>query len=159
MTRDFLARVGHRAELSLAHITPKDLCGYRDVANMRWSSIDLAGKVVTFTPSKTKKTVAIPLHADLERHLLKSPGIGKAFLFPSLAGKGTGGKTGLSGQFAAIMARAGIAGKITRHSPAGRANSNLSFHSLRHSFNSAMANAGVSQEIRQKLPGGDQSPR
>ena len=95
----------------------------------------------------------IPLHPELERHLLKAPGIGKAFLFPSLAGKGTGGKSGLSGQFAAIMARAGIVGKITRHSPEGRANSSLSFHSLRHSFNSAMANAGVSQEIRQKLTG------
>jgi hypothetical protein len=49
--------------------------------------------------------------------------------------------------------RAGIAGKITRHTEGGRANSSLSFHSLRHSFNSAMANAGVSQEIRQKLTG------
>ena len=29
----------------------------------------------------------------------------------------------------------------------------LTFHSLRHSFNSAMANAGVSQEIRMKLIG------
>ena len=29
----------------------------------------------------------------------------------------------------------------------------LSFHSLRHSFNSALANAGVSQELRMKLTG------
>jgi len=35
----------------------------------------------------------------------------------------------------------------------GRTLSSLSFHSLRHSFNSALANAGVSQEIRQKLTG------
>jgi integrase len=124
-----------------------------DVANMRWSAIDLKRQLVTFTPSKTKKTVTIPLHAELESHLLKTPGIGKAFLFPSLAGRGTGGKTGLSGQFAVIMARAGIEGKITRHTAGGRANSSLSFHSLRHSFNSAMANAGVSQEIRMKLTG------
>ena len=124
-----------------------------DVANMRWSAVDLKRQLVTFTPSKTKKTVTVPLHAELERHLLKSPGIGKAFLFPSLAGIGTGGKRGLSGKFAEIMARAGIAGKITRHTAKGRANSSLSFHSLRHSFNSAMANAGVSQEIRQKLTG------
>jgi integrase len=68
-------------------------------------------------------------------------------------GKRTGGKQGLSGQFSTIMARAGIAGKITQHTPEGRQNSSLSFHSLRHSFNSAMANAGVSQEIRMKLTG------
>jgi integrase len=97
--------------------------------------------------------VTVPLHSQLERELLKTPGVGKAFLFPSLAGKGTGGKHGLSGRFAAIMEKAGIEGKITQHAKGGRALSNLSFHSLRHSFNSAMANAGVSQEIRQKLTG------
>jgi integrase len=35
----------------------------------------------------------------------------------------------------------------------GRNVSRLSFHSLRHSFNSAMANADVPLEIRQKLTG------
>jgi len=29
----------------------------------------------------------------------------------------------------------------------------LTFHSLRHSFNSALANAGIAQEVRQKLTG------
>jgi integrase len=124
-----------------------------DLSNLRWSAIDLNSGLITFTASKTKKPVTIPLHTELEQHLLKSPGVGGAFVFPSLAGKGTGGKLGLSGQFAAIMARAGIEGKITRHTAHGRANSSLSFHSLRHSFNSALANAGVSQEIRQKLTG------
>jgi site-specific recombinase XerD len=36
---------------------------------------------------------------------------------------------------------------------AGRKLSNLSFRLLRHSFNSELANAGVSQEIRRKLTG------
>jgi integrase len=125
----------------------------RDLANLRWNAIDLKRTIITFTPSKTGKPVAIPLHPDLERHLLASPGIGKAFLFPSLAGRGTGGKTGLSGQFAAIMDKASIVATITRHTKEGRANKSLSFHSLRHSFNSGMANAGVSQEVRQRLTG------
>jgi integrase len=125
----------------------------RDVANMRWNAIDLDAKLISFTPSKTKKQVTIPLHSDLEQYLLKSPGVGKAFLFPSLAERDTGGKNGLSVQFGRVMARAEIEGKITRHTAEGRANNSLSFHSLRHSFNSAMANAGVSQEIRQKLTG------
>src|SRR5262249_39852776 len=120
---------------------------------MRWSAIDFSAKLINFTTSKTKKQVTMPLHSDLEQHLLESPGIGKAFLFPSLAERSTGGKNGLSGQFARVMARAGIEGKITRHTAEGRANSSLSFHSLRHSFNSAMANAGISQEVRQKLTG------
>jgi len=36
---------------------------------------------------------------------------------------------------------------------AGRSQSSLSFHSLRHTFSAALANAGVAVEIRQKLTG------
>lgn len=123
-----------------------------DVANMSWSAVDWRDKVIRFTPSKRKKELTIPLHPQLERELLKNAGIGKAAMFPSLAGKGTGGRHGLSGRFTAIMEKAGI--EVTRTElSGGRSLSNLSFHSLRHSFNSAMANAGVAQEIRQKLTG------
>jgi integrase len=123
-----------------------------DVANMRWEALDWRNKVIRFTPRKTKRPVAIPLHRDLERELLKRPGIGKAVMFPALAGKDTGGRHGLSGRFAALMEKAGIEPKRTEAS-GGRRLSDLSFHSLRHSFNSAMANAGIAQEIRQKLTG------
>jgi integrase len=123
-----------------------------DVANMRWSAVDWQNKIIRFTPSKTKKAVALPLHQQLEHELLKNAGIGNAPMFPTLAGRGTGGKHGLSGRFNAIMEKAGVEGKRTQAS-GGRTLSSLSFHSLRHSFNSALANAGVSQEIRQKLTG------
>ncbi len=56
--------------------------------------------------------------------------------------------------FKRIMQRAGIQGRLLRQrNGEGRSQSSLSFHSLRHSFNSALANAGVDQEIRQKLTG------
>jgi integrase len=75
-------------------------------------------------------------------------------VFPSLAGKTSSGRNGLSGQFRRVMDRAGIEPEITgRAGEKGRNRSSLSFHSLRHSFNSAMANAGVPQEIRQRLTG------
>ena len=124
----------------------------RDVANMRWQSVDWARRVIAFTPSKTGKPVTVPLHPDLERALLEAPGVGKAFLFPALAGRGTGGAHGLSRRFADVMQRAGIVAGFTRRE-SGRSVSSHSFHSLRHSFNSAMANAGVAQEVRQKLTG------
>ena len=73
----------------------------------------------------------------------------KAPVFPTLAGK-----SGLSMQFKRIMEHAGIRGRLLREANgAGRSRSSLTFHSLRYSFNSALANAGVSQEIRQKLTG------
>src|SRR4029453_5281660 len=82
-----------------------------DVANMRWSAVDWQNKIIRFTPSKTKKAVALPLHPQLERGLLKNAGIGNAPMFPRLAGRGTGGKHGLSGRFNAIMEKAGVEGK------------------------------------------------
>jgi integrase len=122
-----------------------------DVANLRWGAIDWNKKVVRFTQRKTGKDVVIPLHPQFERELLKNPGIARASMFPTLAGKGTGGVHGLSEGFRAVMEKAGIEGKRT--SGGARTVSSLTFHSLRHSFNSAMANAGVAQEIRQKLTG------
>jgi integrase len=79
-----------------------------DVANMRWEALDWRNKVIRFTPRKTKRPVAIPLHRDLERELLKRPGIGKTVMFPALAGKDTGGRHGLSGRFAALGLEAAI---------------------------------------------------
>jgi integrase len=133
------AEADWRAAILLGYCTGARL---GDVANMRWESLDWRSKLIRFTPNKTKRPLTIPLHPQLERELLKKPGIGKAYIFPALAGKSTGGRFGLSGQFATIMKKAGIETKRTQAS-GGRRLSNLSFHSLRHSFNSAMANAGI----------------
>jgi integrase len=127
-----------------------------DVANMPWSAIDLDKRLISFTPKKTKRgkrVLRIPLHPDLEKQLLKHPGVGNAPLFPSLVGRVTGGAHGLSADFAAIMRKAGVHGEIIRHTAKGRGNRTKSFHSLRHSFNSALANAGVDRELRQVLTG------
>ena len=60
---------------------------------------------------------------------------------------------GLSAEFAAIMRKAGVHGAVIRHTAKGRGNTTKSFHSLRHSFNSALANAGIARELRQVLTG------
>jgi integrase len=127
-----------------------------DVANMLASAIDWNKRVISFTPKKTrrgKKVLRIPLHPELEKQLLKSPGVGNAPLFSALAGRRTGGAHGLSAEFAAIMRKAGVHGEVVRHTANGRSNTTKSFHSLRHSFNSALANAGVARELRQVLTG------
>jgi integrase len=112
--------------------------------------------LITFTPKKTKrgkKVLRIPLHRDLEKELLKKPGVGNAPLFASLTERTTGGRMGLSAEFAVIMRKAGVHGDIIRHTAKGRGNTTKSFHSLRHSFNSALANAGIARELRQVLTG------
>ena len=128
-----------------------------DVVQLHWEAINLEEKVIRIRTRKTGATVVIPLAEDLEKWLhSQARGIGKAPVFPSLVKQNGGGKTGLSMQFKTIMKRAGVEGRIVRsriEKSAGRTLNSLSFHSLRHSFNSALANAGVSQEIRQKLTG------
>jgi integrase len=137
------------------------LCGYytglrlRDIADLQWSAFNEPLDTLTVRMRKTGNDITIPIHPQFGAWLKKQTrGIGKAPVFPTLAGKAGGGKSGLSMAFKRIMERAKIKGRLLRDaSGEGRSQSSLSFHSLRHSFNSALANAGVSQEIRQKLTG------
>jgi integrase len=131
-----------------------------DCAAMKREHVKLAEGVIDYAPQKTTGTtkssnrVVVPLHPDLETHLSKlaSCDLPQTYLSPSLAGKNSGGAHGLSQTFKAIMRSAGIDTQ-TAKGEGTRRFSKLSFHSLRHSFNSALANAGASQELRMKLTG------
>jgi integrase len=137
------------------------LCGYytglrlRDIADLQWGAINEQSHTITVTTRKTRKDVAVPIHPHFAIWLKKQTrGIGKAPVFPTLAGKAGSGKSGLSMQFKRIMERAKIKGRLLRNATgAGRSQSSLTFHSLRHSFNAALANAGVGVEMRQELIG------
>jgi integrase len=128
-----------------------------DCANMRWENVDLLSVVFDFVPQKTQrknKRVVVPIHPNLLTHLEKCAATDRPeiYLCPALTNKPTCGKNGLSTQFSRIMAKTGIDPQ-TGPGFGVRRFSRLSFHSLRHSFNSGLANAGVSQEIRRKLTG------
>jgi integrase len=137
------------------------LCGaytglrLRDVADLQWGAINWEEQKITVTTRKTRTDVTVPIHPRFASWLQKQTrGIGKAPVFPTLAGKSGSGKSGLSMAFKRIMERVGIKGRLLREANgAGRSQSSLSFHSLRHTFNAALANAGVAVEIRQKLTG------
>ncbi|MDB4525928.1 tyrosine-type recombinase/integrase, partial [Akkermansiaceae bacterium] len=60
---------------------------------------------------------------------------------------------GLSGMFARLMKEADIKPKTTAATGKGHAQNSLSFHSLRHAFNSHLADQGVDQELRKSLTG------
>jgi integrase len=131
-----------------------------DAANITWESVTLGDSaLIRIQPSKTKKSgklLTIPVEPGrLLDWLFSQPqGVGKAPVFPTLAGKGGGGKSGLSKQFKKIMERAGIVGRVLRQGKGvGRSGASLSYHCLRYTCNSAMANAGVSQEVRQEITG------
>ena len=127
-----------------------------DLSNLRWKAVDLKRQAISFVQGKTSRPVEIPIHPEFKQWLdgrddSREP---DGYVFSGMAGKTMSGRNGLSGQFRLLMAKAGIAGRTTeRRGEKGRNRSSLTFHSLRHSFNSAMANAGVSQELRQRLTG------
>jgi integrase len=140
-------------------------CGMRlgDCINLKWSNVDLDAGEITFIPEKTsrgkrRKELRVPIHAALREHLdkLAATDSPEQRLCPSLQGRSAGGRSGLSMEFInVIMRKAGVATEAGERDAKGKGRkfNKLSFHSLRHTFNSELANAGVSQEVRRILTG------
>jgi len=130
----------------------------------KWENVHLDDDLIRFVPEKTSRgkrrnELSVPIHPALKLHLealKKTAAEGQIHVCPALQGKSVSGRSGLSKAFIEdVMAKAGInnqanSSKVTGK---GRAFSSLSFHSLRHSFNSELANKGVSQELRRHLTG------
>jgi integrase len=130
-------------------------CGARltDCVQMKWENIQPEQNQLEYEQKKTGKIVPVPLHLNLLEHLNFISTFGtKGFLCPKLAGKATGGRRGLSEGFRRIVVKAGI-DPMTVKGKGIRNFTKRSFHSLRHSFNSVLANAGVPEEIRRKMTG------
>jgi integrase len=125
-----------------------------DVARLTWAAIDKKGDLLRLQTQKTNTTVTVPIHPDFSEWLdRQTSGIGKAPVFPKLAKDRTGGCRGLSAQFRKIVDKAGITGRVIERKGKGRTGHSKGFHSLRHSFVSDLANAGVAPDLRQKLAG------
>jgi integrase len=128
-----------------------------DAANLRWRNVDLVSEIKTirFVTGKTGREIVTAIHPALEDYLLSlpAPKSDDAFLFPSLAQCAT---SPLSKEFARLMEAARIERRVIRardEDGNGRSVSALSFHSLRHSFSSLLANAGIAEETRMALTG------
>lgn len=136
-------------------------CGLRlaDAAGLTWANVDMQDKTLTFRPSKTRHRDSQPLVLTLCLEIvctLKTLpiGIGAAPLFPSLHGRKPGSHGGLSNEFARLMVRAGVTmEKGAKKKGRGRQTRAKSFHSLRHTMISRMANAEVSADVRKAIAG------
>jgi integrase len=125
----------------------------RDCVQMKWENVRPEEGVVLYEQRKTRKKVIVPMHYHVIEHLNFLSTFGTAgFLCPKLASKATGGRRGLSEDFKRIVKRAGLDPMVVPGKGI-RKFTKRTFHSLRHSFNSALANAGVAEEIRMKLTG------
>ena len=129
-----------------------------DAIGMTLSAFDTEKHLLKVRPQKTsrkKRDLLIPLHPQLEKHVLDTPMEDKQeLLCPTLAKRKVSGKYGLSIQFHVIMAQADIKQEtIAAGGKAGREFNKFTFHSLRHSFVSELANAGIAPDVRQLLAG------
>ena len=126
-----------------------------DIATLTWTNVDLLRKEITVHTRKTRRTVILPIAKPLLGRLELIP-VGddpKAALFSAACSVPT---HYLSNQFRSIMASAGLVpaqkdtlGKKTRHQ------SDITFHSLRHTATSLLKNAGVSDVVARDLIGHD----
>lgn len=131
-----------------------------DASRLLQKHVDLERRVIQFTPQKTsrkKKTVVVPLHPELQKFFRNRITVGSSDpCFASLVRVSISGSKGLSSTFGRMMDNAGVKREATRKvskSSAGRTVYDRSFHSLRHTFNSWMANADVDRETRMRLTG------
>ena len=125
----------------------------RDCVQMKWENVKPDPGVIEYQQQKTGKKVTVPMHYHVIEHIHFLSAFGTdGFLCPKLAGKLTGGRRGLSEGFKRIVEKAGL-DPMTVPGKGIRQFSKRSFHSLRHSFNSALANAGVPEDVRMKLTG------
>lgn len=127
-------------------------------AGLQFENVDFSQRTLTYTPNKQRRskqqpdTLTVPVHPEFMNWMLATRRT-TGPLFPKLSKEGVSGAGGLSLAFRALMNKAGIKCDVKEAEGKGRRVFDLSFHSLRHTFNSTLANAGISQEIRQKLIG------
>lgn len=131
-----------------------------DITNLTWENIDCEDPErwwLRVKSGKTKSTTHTPVVGRLRAWFGdQRRGLGRTPLFPSLRGRRTGGGKkhgGLSDEFKAIMAKAGVRGKIIK--PKGGQNSleSLSFHSFRHTFSTWLERNNVPEAVRMRLTG------
>ena len=125
-----------------------------DCCNMRWDGLDLAAGTLKYRQQKTGAEVVVPLHPELAAHLEKIAVSDnrEEYVSPHMAGLKPGGRHGLSEGFKRVVRSAGLDLQTVK----GYGTRNISkrtFHALRHSFTSALANANVAPELRMKLTG------
>ena len=125
-----------------------------DCSRMQWDGVDLAGETLSYVQTKTGKKVTLPLHPDVLAALNKLAGTDKPeiFVLPKLASQRGSGSCGLSQTFKKLMRKAGVDCQSIQGG-GKRMISRRTFHALRHSFTSALANQNVASELRMKLTG------
>lgn len=135
-----------------------------DLAALTWSNISIENGHYQLVTRKTGKRMNRQMPAPLLRHIATLPSSDKqdAPLHPRAFGvlQRTGNSGGLSVQFGALLARAGLREKKTHKSTgkgrsARRERNSLTFHSLRRTATTLLHEAGIPASVAQDFIGHD----
>lgn len=129
-----------------------------DCALLEWGAVDLARGFVSVIPRKTArhangKPVIIPIHATLAAMLNETPRTARVgYLMPETAALYQRDKAALTDRIQRTFERCGIR-TTSKAGTDARARVEVGFHSLRHTFVSMAANAGVPLALIQSIVG------
>ena len=132
-----------------------------DCCKLTWSEVDIVRSIIQKIPEKTKKyrkgrPVTIPIHKVLADLLMQTPVEARTgYVLPTIGPWAASGQNGMGKvhhRINKIFKNAGIVMSVTVE---GRSHKvpEASFHSLRHTFVSMSANAGVPLHIVQAIVG------
>ncbi len=128
-----------------------------DCALLEWGQVDLIRRRISLIPRKTARksgrVVVIPIHDNLLKMLLEIPAADRVgYVMPECAATYLHSVSALSEEFIRIFKAAGIKTDADGMD-SGRRRALVSFHSLRHTFVSLAANAGVPLAVVQSIVG------
>lgn len=128
-----------------------------DCAQLEWGQVDLVRRFISLVPRKTARkngrSVTIPIHPVLMGILLETdPQRRVGFVMPKLAAQYAIRACTISHEVSRIFREAGIE-TVVKGQDGWRKRALVSFHSLRHTFVSLSANAGVPLAVVQSIVG------
>lgn len=128
-----------------------------DCALLEWGSVDLVRRIISLVPMKTKrsahgKPTVVPIHPTLHAMLAEIPqGERQGAVLPQAAEMYARDSAALSKRIQRHFEANGI--RTVTKPQEGRAQVDVGFHSLRHTFVSLSANAGAPLAVVQALVG------
>ena len=129
-----------------------------DCCRLLWENVNLVQGVIQVIPHKTRRysggrPIVIPVHEQLMAALVATPAEGRrGYVLPGIARDYELHRWRLSNMLGRIFDDAGIV-RCVRYDGRARLTPSATFHSLRHSFVSFAANAGVPLVVVQAIVG------
>ncbi len=127
-----------------------------DICRLPWSGVDFGAGLVTINPRKTGRTIIAPMIAPLRAILESLYKPGEEYVFPELRDMYERSNGSVSTQFTAMLRAYGIESRTGKSHGSGRAFSEKSFHSIRHTVVSMLRSSNqFSQDLARQIVGHD----